>query len=315
MAAFGGPRTRPRLPLPTQPGYEGNTGIVGPEELGGIGTGPRIPNFKPTYSRDYQQLPDGTILQTHGAAPKYTAPGAVAGTPTFQPASGTADPRITALQAELNQQASLTSGAPASQPGGGGGATAQQAQFRALLAQLMRGEGINVGPVSTDPEAAAFRVARRREQERARESEAARLGASGVEGRGEFDAALAGLEEATGESIAGFEGALTGRRRREATDRAVTGAQLQLADLDREQRAEEARLEREGRTAAISREQKMNLLNVLMSEQARQDVESRARAAEARTAAQFRESPIGKKEEAKKRPTGYGGISFRSAVR
>lgn len=121
----------------------------------------------------------------------------------------------------------------------------QQEALQARLEALMRGEGINIGDVSADPEARAYRVAKEREAARARQSEADRLGASGMTGSGDFDARVAGIRESTGEAIASQQAGLAGRRRAEAQQGAITAAGLTLTDLDRKFGQERSRFDSE----------------------------------------------------------------------
>lgn len=232
------------------------------------------------------------------------------GTPTFAPpAPSGPDPRIAALVSELSQQPQSTSNpridsvlsqieaanrkqdsqrsrleelsAPINIARPDLSATtAQSAELRALLSQLLRGEGIDIGNVNTDPEARAYQVAKRRAAQRLRESEAARLGATGLSGSGDFDARVAQIEEATGEDIAGFEAGLAGRRRGEAQQGAIQGATLSLSDLDRQSREAEGRYDRDvnleqARRAGLvtqtqlesdSTRDELGLLNALMAQ-------------------------------------------------
>ncbi len=121
----------------------------------------------------------------------------------------------------------------------------QQEALQARLEALMRGEGINIGDVSGDPEARAYRVAKEREAARARQSEADRLGASGMTGSGDFDARVAGIRESTGEAIASQQAGLAGRRRLEAQQGAIQAAGLTLSDLDRKFGQERTKFESE----------------------------------------------------------------------
>ena len=185
-----------------------------------------------------------------------------------QDPGGASDPQIASLIEQLRQQAQSAPTfrgpsadtlarlrAPLTVAGPNfAGIEGQAGQLQGLIAQLLRGEGINVGSVANDAEAVAYRNAATRQAERARESEAARLGASGVSGSGDFDARLAGIQEATGQDIAGFEAGLTGRRRAEMTGTALQGANLSLADLDRQTRNEQARYEGDLSRARLGRE-------------------------------------------------------------
>ena len=158
---------------------------------------------------------------------------------------------------------------------------AQTSQVQGLLAQLMRGEGVQYNSdVSADPQAKAFRVAKLREAEGLRAGEADRLGASGLSGSGDFDARTAQIRESAGTDIAGYEAGLVGERRRQATEGAITGANLTLADLDRQARNEQDRFDadrdleaarRSGLTTQVQTELGTNqtLLSQLMGEDAR----------------------------------------------
>lgn len=194
-------------------------------------------------------------------------------TPTFQPPAPQSDPRIDALITQLSKQQTPVStasngsagllrqlqDAQTAQSGSNtallsqlsqplnvqapdfAGINAQSGQLKALIAELMAGHGPAIGDVSQDPEAVAYDVAARRSAEEARGEEAARLGASGATGSGDFDASLAKIREATGSDVAGFKAGLAGRRRAEATQTGLAGAQLQLSDLDRQTQAEQSR--------------------------------------------------------------------------
>lgn len=182
-----------------------------------------------------------------------------------------ADPRIASLLATLEQQAK-TPAASAVRAPDFSRQEAQGTEIRGLLSKLARGEGVApITNIGADPEAAAYRVAKTRAAERARESEAARLGASGLTGGGDFDARLAGIQEATGEDIAGFEAGLAGKRRGEAITNAMQGANLSLSDLDRQTQQELARYNAEfgaeqagrGRQTASTTQ----LLNALLAQE------------------------------------------------
>ena len=229
--------------------------------------------------------------------------------PTFQPPwtginptqaiSSQPDPRIARLLQELSQQASDPASAASAvtlarlrapvevAPPDFTGVQAQSEKLQALIRELMAGRGPETGPVAADPEAVAYRAAAQRSGERQREAEAARQGATGTTGSGDFDARLAQIREATGEDIAGFEGALTGRRRQEATSTALSGANLERSELERQTQAERdryqarlgaAHLARQGELAAAELEasqraggvaSRQALLQTLLGEQAR----------------------------------------------
>jgi hypothetical protein len=142
-----------------------------------------------------------------------------------------------------------------------------------MLAQLMRGEGINVGDQSNDPAARAYAVAKQREAERMREAEAARGAVEGGLAGGDMDARAAQLRESTGEAIAANNADLTNRRRTEALATAIQGAGMQMSDLERQANlrrseydsrvtGEKLNLEREG----MARADKSRLLDALLSE-------------------------------------------------
>lgn len=141
------------------------------------------------------------------------------------------DPRLTA--------ASAVKGADFS------GFQEQQKMLQARLQDLMSGKGIDIGDVSKDPEARAYRVAKEREAARSRAAEAERLAASGMTGSGDFDAQLAGIRESTGEAIASQQAQLAGRRRGEAIEGATRAAALSLQDMDRQVGQERLRFETE----------------------------------------------------------------------
>ena len=109
----------------------------------------------------------------------------------------------------------------------------EQGLLRARLEALLRGEAPDIGDISNDPEARAYRLASLREEETARGSEAERLAAQGLSGSGDFDSRVAQLRERTGEAIAAQEAGLTGQRRREAQQAAITGGGLTMQDLAR----------------------------------------------------------------------------------
>jgi hypothetical protein len=143
----------------------------------------------------------------------------------------------------------------------------------ALLAQLMRGEGINVGDQSNDPAARAYAVTKQREAERMREAEAARGAVEGGLAGGDMDARAAQLRESTGEAIAANNADLTNRRRTEALATAIQGAGMQMSDLERQANlrrseydskvtGEKLRLERE----ASAKADRSRLLDALLSE-------------------------------------------------
>lgn len=217
-------------------GYGGGTGVVDPSY--------RPPKPKPPFT------PPPTGIDPTKAV-------------TSQP-----DPRISQLMTQLAQQQTPTFAAPnpqiaaltgelAQSHRASAGNTAQSGQLQALLGQLMRGEGVATPNVANDPEARAYRVAKLREEQLSRGAEADRLGASGVAGSGAFDARLAQLREATGEDIASQTANIAGRRRGEAIQGAVQGAQLTLADLERQRSSES---QRSG--------QAQGLLNALLGQEA-----------------------------------------------
>ena len=137
----------------------------------------------------------------------------------------------------------------------------------------MRGEGVTVGDQSNDPAARAYQIQKRREAERMRESEAARLGASGLAGSGDFDSRVAQIGSETGEAIASQVADLTNKRRGEMLTTAITGANMQMSDLDRQARSKQAeygsRLDREKLAAAdrdTQRADRQRLLEVLLTQ-------------------------------------------------
>lgn len=173
------------------------------------------------------------------------APAAAPPPPSFQPPAPVKDPRIDALIAQLSKQSQPTTYAPSGNTAAlqqqiqdsiksSSSNSGQSAQLQALMSQLMSGNGPKIGDVSNDPAAVAYDVAARRSAEEARGSEAARQGASGLAGSGDFDARLAQINEATGQDVAGFKAGLANQRQTEATQNAVTGAGLQLSDLERQ---------------------------------------------------------------------------------
>ena len=112
-----------------------------------------------------------------------------------------------------------------------------------------------------------------REAERLRESEAARLGASGVVGSGDFDSRVAQINTDTGEAIASNLADLTNKRRAEMLTTAMSGANMQMSDLERQARAKQAeygsRVDREKLALAArdaQRADRQRLLEVLMAQ-------------------------------------------------
>ena len=149
---------------------------------------------------------------------------------TFQdPRRPTDDPRI----ADLLRALTGDKGADAN-------SIARNAELQKLIERLMRGEGISTPDMSTDPAARAYAVAKQREAERMREAAAAQVGASGVSGDSELATRAAQIREATGESIAANNADLTNKRRTEALTTAITGANLQMTDLQRQDQARRA---------------------------------------------------------------------------
>src|SRR3990167_1942366 len=178
--------------------------------------------------------------------------------PTFQPVQTTTDPKITALIAALTKQ--LT-GAGQATRGFQQQLTAapspemtarsverpqmvSDAQRQALeqrILALLSGQGPDIGDISTDPEARAYRLARTRESERQRQEEAESLAASGLSGSGDFESRRFQIGEGRAEDIAGFEAGLSGRRRQQMIDTSLQAAGLSLQDLSRQAALEESR--------------------------------------------------------------------------
>src|SRR3990167_6882319 len=232
---------------------------------------------------------------------------------TFQdPRRPSDDPRIADLLRALTE-AGKTPGTPGVTPLDLSSVNAKSAQLQALSAALMRGEGIATPDLSNDHAAQAFALTKRREEERAREAEAAALGASGVAGSGDFDARVAQLREQAGQSIAANNAELTNKRPSEARGTAMSGAQLNLSDLDRqtrglqaehETRVEQQRIQ-EAKNAA-ARGDRLALLQILMQgDKGKQDAFERERdriAAERRVDLQFqREQTERRFQEARQR--------------
>lgn len=246
--------------------------------------------------------------------PMAAAPPVPTFAPPTPPAPPTQDPRIEQLmKAMLQQSAPLTTPRPVSTPNYSA-INAQAGPLQNLTSELMAGRApAPSGPINTDPEAAAYRVAKLREADRARGSEAARLGASNIDGSGDFNGRVAQINENAGESIAGFEGALAGRRKTEALTAATTGAGLQLADLSRQADLEKSRFDstqhqfddqaaREERQSALDRQQRSDLLAVLLGQQQQGvtntfagNADARANAGAAMGAADFSMTEAGKK--------------------
>lgn len=219
-----------KLPPTTAPPYGVHTGVSTSAFRGGGGRSVAPPGSRPPVS----PLPPAPT-----PAPVYAPPPA-------------ADPRINNLIRAIQdgtdgtgqqQQASASTSRLAElsrpvnvRPLDMSDIEGQGAQVKALMQALMRGEGPSVGDVSRDPEAQAYAVAKEREAARMREEAAARLGASGVEGSGDFDAEVLGIREATGEAKARQVAELTGRRRAEMLNTALSGANLQMSDLERQAR-------------------------------------------------------------------------------
>lgn len=235
--------------------------IVGASRTGSRGTGMVAPGWKPPAPKPIEE-------------PK----------PYTPPPAPQSDPRIESLIREIQSGQNVGGSSRSSTTASASpkkldlsGIEAQSAQLKNLLSQLMRGEGIQVSAdVSGDPEARAFAVQRMRQAERAREDEASRLGASGVAGSGDFDGRAAQIREEAGTDIAAQRAGLVGRRREQALATAITGANLQLADLDRQARNKQAefaggvdlaRLSESTQGQDAARQQR--LLEVLLAEDAR----------------------------------------------
>lgn len=120
------------------------------------------------------------------------------------------------------------------------GIQGQQQQLQARLSELLAGRGIDVGDVSTNPEAVANRVAVERAATQQQQAEAERLAASGMTGSGESDARNAQIREQTGTQVAGFNAGLAGRLRSEAQAGAIQGAGLSLNDLSQQMAQQQA---------------------------------------------------------------------------
>lgn len=196
-------------------------------------------------------------MEWDAATGMYKMPGVAAPAPT---AAATAppppDPRIAQLTAALGENLNVK----------GPDYTAinsRSTQLQSLVSAMMRGEGMDVGDVHNDPEARAFRVAKLRESELGRESEANRLAASGATGSGDFDTRVAGINEAAGTAIAGNQAAIAGKRRSEKMSTAVTGAQLELNDLNRQTQNENERYRADLEKATADRSSKQALLSAL----------------------------------------------------
>lgn len=323
-----------------------------PPQLGSVGAPRRPTGGIPLAGGQYEW--DPVNLRTRAIQPASVPRPRVPGIPTFQSptiARTGIDPRIedltrqlampvekdpdvTRLLDELRQNASLTNPEIA-------GLRAEQARehqaaldLRTRLEGFARGEGINVGNIAEDPEAVAFRVGRERELGRAREEEANRLAASGTTGRGEFDTRLAQLREAAGENIAGFEGALGGRRRTEAIQAATAGAGLEATQRagrqSQLQSLMEALLQQEGNRRALSvqatlsragqgRQGHLDLLRTLLGEQSRRaDLEMGAASRgleeellRQRTEAGRREEYLTPRDEQERRELEEGGFRVR----
>lgn len=179
-----------------------------------------------------------------------------AGAAGAAPAAAAPDPRIAQLTSALGENLNVKGPDYSS-------INARSTQLQNLMSAMMRGEGMDVGDLHNDPEARAFRIAKLRETELGRESEANRLAASGMTGSGDFDTRVAGLNEAAGTAIAGNEAALTGKRRSEKMGTAVTGAQLELNDLNRLTQNENERYRSDFEKASADRSSKQALLSAL----------------------------------------------------
>ena len=191
------------------------------------------------------QAATGAVSAPGGVAigpPRYTPPPPPPTTPrppvapppgpnrTFQdPRRPSDDPRIQELLRALTGD-----------KGADANSIARNAELQKLIERLMRGEGISTPDMSTDPAAQAYAVAKQREAERMREAAAAQVGASGVSGDSELATRAAQIREATGESIAANNADLTNKRRTEALTTAITGANLQMTDLQRQDQARRA---------------------------------------------------------------------------
>ena len=202
--------------------------------------------------------------------PPYQPPPAPPAPPVYRPpiaptAPTTAppgrDPRIEALLKALGGKTTV-------QPLDLSATTARSEGLQALLQQLMRGEGIAIGDQSNDPAARAYAIQKRREAERMRESEAARHGASGGADAGGFDARVAQIGEQTGESIAANLADITNKRKGEALQTAITGANLQMSDLDRETRGKQLEYQSRFDAERLKREGTQTLLQALLAQDA-----------------------------------------------
>ncbi len=246
--------------------------------------------------------PEGTYYdqtgQFRGYAPTATSTGGPGS--TFQPP--TADPRIAQLQQQLQRQSSGGAAGP-----NFSAVDAQAKQLQDLLKELLAGRGVQVGPITNDPEAQAYRVARLRESERSRASEANRLGASGVSGSGDFDSRVAQLNESAGTDIASNEATLYGKRKQDAVAAATTGAGLQLSDLDRQRGEIQSTYDAQQRQQEFDRQSQQQLLAALMAQQAAATDTAFRTAAEKRAQGEYNISPAGK---ATTQYPGYTGSPF-----
>ena len=166
--------------------------------------------------------------------PQVPAPPPAYQPPPQAPSNYTRDPRIDELLRELQRGENGGSNQPNVGTLDLNGIERQSAQLRALLAQLMRGEGVKVGDLSNDPAQRAYELKTGRAAERLRESEAARAGASGGADAGGFDGRIAQIMTETGESNAANMADLINKRRSEKLATALAGANLQLSDLSRQ---------------------------------------------------------------------------------
>ena len=212
------------------------------------------------------------------APPTYTPPPPSSTAPAYQ-----RDPRIEELLRELQRSQGSTTSSSSLSGLDLSGIEQQSSQLRALLAQLMRGEGVKVGDLSNDPAQRAYELKTQRAAERLRESEAARAGATGGADAGGFDGRVAQIMTETGESNAANMADLINKRRSEKLATALAGANLQMSDLQRQAANKQAehgsliererlRLAAEGAKGA----DKQRLLEMLML-QDRQSRESQER--------------------------------------
>lgn len=242
-------------PLGTATSHAGAIGSATSAAGGGAYPGGVIdPTWRPPPPK-----PEAPPVQPPTYTPP-TAPPPIQGGPGTQPPPR--DPRLDELLRQLSE------GGGAVDPLDLSSLNSRGAALSKLLAQLMRGEGITIGDQSNDPAARAYAVQKRREAERAMEAEASAAGANAGLAGGGLEGRAAQLREHTGEAIAANLADITNKRKAEALQTAITGANLQMSDLDRETRGLVAQHQSRVDAERLGREGQQTLLQALLSQDA-----------------------------------------------